>query len=109
MLFRSDPRHAEPDPRFGCGVEMRNCPSSPWDPPGGAYVYAPDRKPERPITHLAGFKGVLQVDGYAGYRALAERGDVDLAFCWTYVRQCFSNLDSQSGSISGTEDSSNSV
>ena len=29
-----------------------------------------------------GFKGILQVDGYAGYRVLAERGDVQLAFCW---------------------------
>ena len=49
----------------------------PWggsDPPGVAYVYASDRKAERPITHLNGFKGVLQVDGYAGYRRLAERG-----------------------------------
>jgi transposase len=30
----------------------------PWggaDPPGVAYVYAPDRKAERPIIHLAGF------------------------------------------------------
>src|ERR1700724_535319 len=56
----------------------------PWggsDPPGVAYVYASDRKAERPITHLDGFKGVLQVDGYAGYRRLAERGDVQLAFC----------------------------
>ena len=52
------------------------------DPPGLAYVYAPDRKAERPITHLAGFKGILQVDGYAGYRALAERGDVQFALCW---------------------------
>ena len=57
----------------------------PWggaDPPGVAYVYAPDRKAERPIAHLDGFKGILQVDGYAGYRKLAERGDVQLAFCW---------------------------
>ena len=57
----------------------------PWrgsDPPGVAYVYASDRKAERPITHLDGFKGILQVDGYAGYRKLAERGDVQLAFCW---------------------------
>lgn len=56
----------------------------PWggsDPPAVAYVYAPDRKAAQPIAHLAGFKGVLQVDGYAGYRALAERGDVSLAFC----------------------------
>ena len=59
----------------------------PWggsDPPGAVYVYAPDRKAERPITHLDGFKGVLQVDGYAGYRKLAERGDVQLAFCWVH-------------------------
>src|SRR3954464_7575327 len=47
----------------------------PWggaDPPGVVYVYAPDRKAERPIAHLAGFKGILQVDGYAGYRKLAD-------------------------------------
>jgi transposase len=40
----------------------------PWggaDPPGVAYVYAPDRKADRPIAHLAGFKGILQVDGYS--------------------------------------------
>jgi transposase len=67
----------------------------PWggaDPPGVAYVYAPDRKAERPITHLAGFTGILQVDGYAGYRALAERGNVQLAFCWAHVRRRFYEL-----------------
>src|SRR5271154_1974702 len=67
----------------------------PWggsDPPGVAYVYAPDRKAERPITHLAGFKGILQVDGYGGYRALAERGDLQLAFCWAHVRRRFYEL-----------------
>jgi transposase len=31
------------------------------------------RKAERLITHLDGFKRILQVDGYAGYRKLAER------------------------------------
>ena len=67
----------------------------PWggtDPPGVAYVYAPDRKAERPIAHLTGFKGVLQVDGYGGYRVLAERGDVELAFCWSHVRRRFYEL-----------------
>jgi transposase len=67
----------------------------PWggaDPPGVAYVYAPDRKAERPIAHLSGFKGVLQVDGYGGYRALAERGEVVLAFCWAHVRRPFYEL-----------------
>jgi len=67
----------------------------PWggtDPPSVAYVYAPDRKAERPIAHLASFKGILQVDGYGGYRVLAERGDVQLAFCWSHVRRRFYEL-----------------
>ena len=67
----------------------------PWrgaDPPGVAYVYAPDRKAERPIAHLDGFKGILQVDGYAGYPKLAERGDVELAFCWAHMRRKFYEL-----------------
>jgi transposase len=62
-------------------------PSGGSDPPGVAYVYAPVRKAERPIIHLGGFNGILQVDGYAGYRRLAERGDVRLAFCWVHVRR----------------------
>lgn len=67
----------------------------PWggtDPPGVAYVYVPDRKAERPITHLADFTGILHVDGYAGYRTMAEGGGVKLAFCWSHVRQRFYEL-----------------
>jgi transposase len=67
----------------------------PWgglDPPGIAYVYAPDRKAERLFSHLAGFKGVLQVDGYNAYPKLAERGEVKLAFCWVHVRRNFYEL-----------------
>lgn len=60
----------------------------PWggiDPLGVAYLYAPDRKAEQPLRHLRGFVGILQVDGYAGYRALAERNAVSLAFCWAHL------------------------
>lgn len=67
----------------------------PWggaDPPAVVYLYAPDRKAVRPIEHLAGFKGMLQVDGYGGYSALARRGDVALAFCWAHVRRRFYEL-----------------
>ena len=62
------------------------------DPPAVAYVYAPDRKAERPIAHLQGFAGILQVDGYGGYKVLAEKGDVKLAFCWAHVRRRFYEL-----------------
>lgn len=67
----------------------------PWggaDPPGVVYVYAPDRKGERPLAHLAGFTGILQVDGYGGYKALAGRNAVSLAFCWAHVRRRFYEL-----------------
>jgi len=67
----------------------------PWgggDPPAVAYVYAPDRKAERPVSHLAGFAGILQVDGYSGYRRLAAGGKVELAFCWSHVRRNFHEI-----------------
>ena len=67
----------------------------PWggaDPPAVVYVYAPDRKAERPIAHLDGFHGILQVDGYVGYRKLAEGNAVTLAFCWAHVRRRFYEL-----------------
>jgi hypothetical protein len=46
----------------------------PWVGPGhpiAAYVYAEDRKGSRPAAHLTDFPGVLQVDGYSGFKRLA--------------------------------------
>ena len=69
----------------------------PWggtDPPGVAFVYAADRTASRPTAHLAGFQGVLQVDGYEAYKAMArQHGGVQLAFCWSHVRRAFYDLD----------------
>lgn len=68
----------------------------PWgghSPPMVAYVYAPDRKGERAETHLGDFAGILQVDGYGGYTALAKRRQgIQLAFCWAHVRRKFYEL-----------------
>jgi transposase len=67
----------------------------PWcgsSHPAAAYVYSEDRKGARPAGHLAGFRGVLQVDGYAGFKRLAgDRADasVRLAFCWAHMRRPF--------------------
>ena len=47
----------------------------PWggnDPPAVAYSYAPGRGAEHVIGLLAGFSGVLQVDGYSAYDQLAR-------------------------------------
>lgn len=52
----------------------------------------PDRKAERLCSHLAGFKGVLQVDGYNAHPKLAKRGEAELAFCWKHVRRNFYEL-----------------
>ncbi len=68
----------------------------PWggdDPPMVAYVYAADRKAERAEAHLGDFAGILQVDGYGGYTALAKRRQqIVLAFCWAHVRRKFYEL-----------------
>jgi transposase len=59
------------------------------EPPAAVYVFAPDRKAERPASHLENFKGVLHVDGYAGFERLADKGDVVLAACWSHARRRF--------------------
>jgi transposase len=68
----------------------------PWggiDPPMMAYVYAADRKSERAEAHLGDFAGILQVDGYGGYTALAKRQQqITFAFCWSHVRRKFFDL-----------------
>jgi transposase len=67
----------------------------PWRGPGhpvAAYAYTEDRKNIRPATHLSAFRGVLQVDGYGGFKRLAgDRADasVTLAFCWAHMRRPF--------------------
>lgn len=68
-------------------------------PPAVAYVYARDRQAARPATHLAGFSGTLQVDGYSGFRTLVtRRGAVTLAFCWAHLRRRFHKIHAHNGS-----------
>jgi hypothetical protein len=70
----------------------------PWDGPGhpaAAYVFSEDRKGEHPACHLKGFRGLLQVDGYAGFaRLVATAGNEapQLAFCWAHTRRKFYDI-----------------
>ena len=58
------------------------------DPPGVVYFYAPGRGGEHAEIFLKGFKGVLQVDGYAGYNRLdGPDWQVRLAYCWSHARR----------------------
>src|SRR3954471_1686000 len=76
----------------------------PWGattPPAVVYLYAEDRKGEHPAAHLAGFRGILQVDGYGGFKSLLENrpaGEIRLAFCWAHTIRTQSSVARHSGS-----------
>lgn len=71
----------------------------PWggsDPPTVAYRYAPGRGAEHARALLAGFSGVLQVDGYVAYdkETNADRrgGPLVLAYCLSHFRRRFYDI-----------------
>jgi transposase len=61
------------------------------DPPGVVYFYAPGRSAQHAEAMLAGFTGVLQVDGYRAYKTLAGKRPAEapltLAHCWAHGRR----------------------
>ena len=61
------------------------------------YCYSPDRKGEHPKKHLAGFKGILQADGYAGYAGLYQQGVTEAA-CMAHVRRKFFDIHAETKS-----------
>lgn len=67
-------------------------PAASTDPPAVWFQYSPDRKGERPVTHLRKFAGILQADGYAGFDQLYARGDIVEAACWAHVRRKFYDI-----------------
>ena len=67
-------------------------PAGSADAPAVWFQYSPDRKGERPLTHLKPFAGILQADGYAGFERLYARGDVIEAACWAHVRRKFYDI-----------------
>ncbi|MGI4958020.1 MAG: IS66 family transposase, partial [Janthinobacterium lividum] len=71
-------------------------------PPAVVFHYAPDRTGARPAEHLKTFRGILQVDDYAGFEALADKGTVTLAACWAHARRKFFELH-EAGSPVATE------
>jgi transposase len=68
-------------------------PASGSGPPAVAYTYAPGRGGEHAVKLLAGYNGILQVDGYTVYKQLAAPartgGPVTLAYCWSHLRRKF--------------------
>ena len=67
------------------------------DPPAVVYRYSPDRKGEHPRSHLAGFRGFLQADGYSGFGPLYKAADgkgavVTEIACWAHARRNFYDI-----------------
>jgi hypothetical protein len=71
----------------------------PWggtDPPAVAYSYAPGRGAIHGLKLLATYRGIVQCDGYAAYKTIADdahAGDaITLAFCWAHLRRKFFDI-----------------
>jgi transposase len=68
----------------------------PWGGPAAPaviYVFAQGRGHKEISAQLAGYQGLLQVDGYGGYKRLAQPGrkpgPITLAFCLAHARRKF--------------------
>ena len=68
-------------------------PSAGLTAPAVWFAFSPDRKGEHPQQHLAGFHGILQADGYAGFNQIYDGGLVFEAACWAHARRKFVELD----------------
>jgi len=73
------------------------------DPPAVVFTYAPGRSGSHAMDILTGFNGILQVDGHAGYDALAEPRRVGgtpltLACCWAHARRKLHDICQKDGS-----------
>ena len=67
-----------------------------------AYRFEDSRSGDCVARHLDGYRGILQIDGYAAYNRLGkDRGDNDamtLAGCWAHARRKFFDLHASDGS-----------
>lgn len=65
-------------------------------PPMVAYRFEDSRSGDCVRRHLAGYSGILQVDGYAAYNKLVRKGGGNdgprLAGCWAHSRRRFYEL-----------------
>jgi transposase len=88
----------------GCGLTKKgyfwaiardNRPGGGTDPPAIAYSYAPGRGAVHALKLLDGYRGIVQCDGYAAYKTIADKtpGEaITLAFCWAHLRRHFFDI-----------------
>jgi len=56
------------------------------------FAYSPNRQGVHPQHHLAGFKGALQADAYAGFNELFADGTIREAACMAHARRKFYDI-----------------
>jgi transposase len=74
-------------------------------PPMVAYRYEDSRSGDCAARHLGDYRGILQCDGYAGYRKLAgapHANGLRLAGCWAHLRRRFFDLYANGESVVAT-------
>ena len=72
----------------------------PWagpSPPAAACRFSPDRRSEHPQRHLAGYRGWMHADAYAGYGELYRSGTIREVACLAHVRRKFVDTPSLAG------------
>ena len=115
LYIRSQPRlfcDETPLPRLDpgrgrtkvCQLWSQAVDDRPWQGPARpavAYVFAEGRGTAEIADQLAGFTGILQVDGYAAYKKLARHrreAPIRLAFCLAHARRKFVAVLKRTGS-----------
>ncbi len=72
-------------------------------PPAAHYRFSTDRKGEHPADHLAGYRGFMHADGYAGFNRLYDTGQIIEVACMAHIRRKFVDVQAVSGSAIAQE------
>lgn len=67
-------------------------------PPAVFFDYTANRSQRRPLDLLKHYKGYLQADGYKGYEALYQGGDIFEVACWAHARAKFESVEKRTAS-----------
>src|SRR4029078_13535220 len=90
-----DPGRGRPKQGYFWAIARDDRPWGATDPPAIAYSYAPGRGAIHALKLLQGYRGIVQCDGYAAYKTVAEKAPgeaITLAFCWAHLRRRFFDI-----------------
>ncbi|WP_299212296.1 IS66 family transposase [uncultured Tateyamaria sp.] len=67
------------------------------------YQFTVDRKGEHPVSHLAGYTGLVHADGYSGFNGLFGDDKADETACMAHVRRKFVDVFTSQGNAIAEE------